>query len=205
MSVPVVNLPPVRILSFDPGTTNMGWALSEYDPMTGQFNVHSYGVFKSTKVAKKRKEEVECFGQRMIALRVVFEETSKLMQQYQPNFVVTEDTFFNPGTPQAHIALLLCIHAIEHMLYTTYHDQRLVHATAKKIYKLAPSTIKMILSGHGMSIKAKMMDALMSANEIQFVNKSKEELEGLLIEHEVDAIAVGYTFAKTELISILVN
>ena len=120
MSVSLNGLQTVRILSFDPGTTNMGWAISQYDTLTGDFDVIQHGVFKSSKVAKKRKEEVECFGQRMIALGVIIEETSKLVSQYQPHYVVTEDTFFNPGTPQAHIALLLCIHSVERMLYVAY-------------------------------------------------------------------------------------
>lgn len=200
MSVPIDGLQPVRILSFDPGTTNMGWAISEYDILTGKFDVIQYGTFKSTKVAKKRKEEVECFGQRMIALGVIIEESSKLIYQYQPNYVVTEDTFFNPGTPQAHIALLLCIHSVERMLYVAYHANELVHSSAKKLYKLAPSTIKMIISGHGLSIKSKILDAIMLEEKIQFVNKKKEEMIDLVSEHEADAIACGFTFAKTELI-----
>lgn len=200
MSVPVDNLQAVRILSFDPGTTNMGWAISEYNPITGKFDVHHVGLFKSTKVAKKRKEDVECFGQRLIALRVVFEETSKLILQYQPHYVVTEDTFFNPGTPQAHIALLLCIHAVEHMMYTFYNEGKLHNPSARKLYKLAPSTIKMITSGHGSSIKSKMLDAVMNEENIQFVNKSKEDLVTTITEHETDAVACGYAFAKTELI-----
>ena len=200
MSVPIDNSHAVHILSFDPGTTNMGWALSEYNLDTGQFDVHHFGLFKSAKIAKKRKEDVECFGQRLISLRVVFEETSKLILQYQPHYVVTEDTFFNPGTPQAHIALLLCIHAVEHMMYTFYNEGKLVHHSSRKLYKLAPSTIKMITSGHGSSVKSKMLDAVLNEENIQFVNKSKEELETILTDHETDAIACGYAFAKTELI-----
>ena len=55
MSVSLTGLQTVRILSFDPGTTNMGWAISQYDTLTGDFDVIQHGVFKSSKVAKKRK------------------------------------------------------------------------------------------------------------------------------------------------------
>lgn len=195
MNVPDV-IPPVRILSFDPGTTNMGWALSEYDLVSGSFIVYHHGLFKASKVAKKRKDEIECFGQRLISLTVVAEESAKLLLHHQPNYVVTEDTFFNPRTPNAHIALLLCINSVERTMYHAYHDGKLKHDTAKKLHKISPATIKMIASGSGSNIKQSVINAVLADGAIKF-NNPKEDLLTLLTEHEADAIAGGYTFAKT--------
>lgn len=195
MSVPDLSHP-VRILSFDPGTTNMGWAISEYSILTGDFVVFHYGLFKSSRIAKKRKDEVEIFGQRLISLMVVAEEVSRIILHHQPHFVVSEDTFFHAGTPQAHVALLLCINSVERVLYNLQKDGRLKNRTAGKLYKLAPATIKMITGGHGTSIKQKIIDSVTADNIIKF-NTPKEDLASILTEHEADAIACGYSFAKT--------
>lgn len=193
----------IRVLSFDPGTTNMGWAISEYHVSNGQFVVHNQGLFKSSKIAKKRKEDVEHFGQRFVSLSVVTEETQRLLLSYQPHFVCTEDTFFNPRTPQAHVALLLCIHTVELVLYRNFCDNRLHHPTARKIYKLAPMTIKMMTTGKGNSDKEGITDAIRNEDRIQFNNQRKEDVMESMIEHVSDAIACGWSFVKTELIQLL--
>lgn len=187
---------PVRILSFDPGTTNMGWAISEYHLNNGDFVVIQHGVFKSSKIAKKRKDEVEYYGQRLISLMVVAEEASRLLLHHQPNYVVSEDTFFHAGTPQAHVALLLCINSVERVLYHLQKEERLKHESAKKLYKLAPATIKMIVGGHGSSIKQKIIDIVTSDGIIKF-QTPRDDMSAVLTEHEADAIACGYSFAKT--------
>lgn len=197
------NVDPVRILSFDPGSTNMGWAVSEYMIPTGDFLVVNYGIFKASKIAKKRKDEVLDFGQRLISLSVINEEVEKLLNSYQPHYVVTEDTFFNPGTPQAYISLLLCIHTVEQTLYRAFLNGKLKNHTAKKLYKIAPSTIKMIISGKGSNFKQQVIDSIVENEQITFKSVAVDESGNptvSLIEHEADAIAGGFTFAKTNLI-----
>ena len=200
---PSVKNEPIKILSFDPGQGNMGWAISEYTIENGDFHVLNYGVFKASKVAKKRKEEVLDFGQRLVSLSVICEEVEKLLLSHQPHYVVTEDTFFNPGTPQAYVSLLLCIHTVERTLYRTFFNGKLKHQTAKKLYKIAPSTIKMIISGKGSNFKQQVIDSIIENEQITFKNSQVDENGNpliTLIEHEADAIAGGFTFAKTNLI-----
>lgn len=197
------NVEPIRILSFDPGSTNMGWAISEYIVDTGDFLVLNYGIFKASKIAKKRKDEVLDFGQRLISLSVINEEVEKLLNSHQPHYVVTEDAFFNPGTPQAYISLLLCIHTVEQTLYRTFRNGKLKHQSAKKLYKIAPSTIKMIISGKGSNFKQQVIDSIVNNEQITFKNVQVDDVGNpivSLIEHEADAVAGGFAFAKTNLI-----
>lgn len=193
----------VRILSIDPGTTNMGWAISDFNLDTGIFGVVNYGVITAIKTAKKRKDAVLEFGPRFIALTVVQEEITKLLLQYQPHFVGAEDTFFNPRTPQAHISLLLCLSSIDTVLYQLYMKNELTHSTAKKLYKMSPMTVKMVVSEHGHSGKQQVLDSIKKNTNIQFNQAANDESfkETLVLaDHESDAIAVGYTLAKNTVI-----
>ena len=196
----IPNTPPVKILSFDPGTTVMGWAISEYDSKTGVLSVLYHGTIKGTKSAKKLKQEVEDYGPRLIALSIIEDEVRSLVTTHQPNFVASEDTFHNPRTPNAHSALTLCIYSIERMLRKTYKELVLKKTTAKVLHKFAPVLVKSIASGKGTSMKQEMIVSITNNPFIQFRSPMDEVI---LCEHEADAIAVGYTFAKTELFALL--
>ena len=203
MSIDDPNHIHIRLLSFDPGTTNMGWAYSNYNTNTGEFTVLNYGLFQASKIAKKRKELVNDFGQRVISLQVIQEETERLINSYNPDFVISEDTFFHYSTPQAHIVLALCIYTVEKVLFTLFNLNKLKKMTAKRLYKLAPSTIKMIMSGSGSSNKQKIIEAVTNGEIIKF-NTKRNDLD-IITEHEADAIAIGYTFIKVNMIDNLAN
>lgn len=195
-----------RILSFDPGTTNLGWAIGDYQIDPIDYRVRCHGVTHATRMAKKQKDAVGEHGIRLIALDVVEDEVCRLMKKYQPDYVVSEDTYFNSRTPGAHAALLLCIHVISRTLFHLYKDENSIPLTASKLHKLAPSTIKLAISGRGTSNKVEVIESVLSNPEISFdvvpVHKDQlsEENAVALCEHDADAISVGYAFAKTELI-----
>lgn len=209
--MPGIQLPTTRVLSIDPGTTNLGWAIGEYTFQPTNYNVLAYDVLQATKAAKKQKEDVLFHGQRLIALDIVEQEIIKLIKKFQPRYVVTEDTYFNSRTPQAYAALLLCIHVIHRTLLGLYRRDELKYESAGRLYKLAPSTIKLIATNKSTSDKNMIMTSLLENPEVTFSDRPvlKEEylLSGgiLLSEHAADAICAGYSFAKTEMEQILIN
>lgn len=197
---------PVRILSFDPGTSCIGWAMSIYDPTTDVLEVQKYGDLRATKLAAKQKELNETYGTRLLALQEIEQLVSKLARSFNPDFVASEDTFFYAKSPSAYGALLLCVYTIERTLFREYELSKTIKFTARKLYKYAPRNIKLIASGNSMSFKGNMLTALVENRQITFKLKDDETVDNItssLNEHQVDAISCGFAFVKSTLPSIL--
>jgi Holliday junction resolvasome RuvABC endonuclease subunit len=169
----------MKLLTFDPGFTTCGWAVSDYDHKTGIFKVLKRGEYQSTKIALKDKVNVEKYGQRMIAARLLKKEVDRLITIHKPNVIVTEDAFFNPFRPNAYLALIICIHTIENACFDKDY----------KLEKLAPKLIKQRVSGSGSSGKLNIQEAIKENKKI-IVDKIDE-----LTEHEADAIGVSVAWA----------
>lgn len=175
----------VRILSFDPGTTCLGWAVSNYTLENDKMQVIKYGNTTPSYLAKKMKEDCERYTQQMISLHVIELAAKELIELYKPTFVVTEDAFFQPGRVNAFIALKLCIHTIARVC----KDNNL------GLFKLAPCDIKKMISGMGNANKITIQESILNHPDISF--KAAKQLSfDKMIEHEADAIAVGWAFTK---------
>ena len=200
---------PVKILSFDPGLTCLGWALSVYDLSTDALEVQKFGGLTPNKIANKKKDLVKVYGSRILALREIEEFVSKLTSTYEPDFVASEDAFFNKLYPSSYAALCLVIHAIERTIFMNYIEgTNKVKESASRLYKLAPRMIKKVATGNSLNFKQGMLESLMDNKGITFKLKNSEKLDdviGQLNEHSVDAISCGYSFAKTMLLSLICN
>lgn len=171
----------LKILSFDPGMTSLGWAFSEYEESTGKFNVLKFGTLKPIKTASKLKEMCNLFGQRIVTAVTLEDEINELIKSVKPDGIVTEDAFYHPGRPTAYISLSICIHSIE----------RAAYANKKTLTKIPPRAIKFTVCGSGAGGKLAIQEAIASNPNIIF----KKDIDTMLIqEHEADAIGCGYTF-----------
>ena len=194
----------IRIISIDPGLSTLGWAISNLDKITGKFNVLKFGSIKASKNAIKQKELVETYGKQLVALNIINQEIKKLIYDSVPNYAVSEDAFYNPGTPNAFKSLLLCLNTIDNILFNIsyYKEECNLPDTAKKLYKIPSKEVKKIMSGTGSSFKLDMLQALkdrMESGDIIISSLSNYPIESIgsfINEHEVDAISVGYAFAK---------
>lgn len=175
----------LRILSFDPGLSTMGWAFSTYELKTGMLNVQKFGDIHGTKVACKDKTRVEEFGQRLITLDIIEREVINLMETYKPNLIGSEAAFYHPQRPAAYVALILCIHTIERLLFYKY---------GMKLNTFSPRTVKVTASGTGKSDKDEIQNALLNHPSIRF-KQSKTNPTEKMSQHAADAVAVGYTTA----------
>ena len=174
----------IRLLSFDPGTTVTGWAMSVYDTKQSSMTVHKYGRITPTAMAKKDKDECAKYSQQLIALSYLRQEVSALITAWKPNYIVSEDAFLNHKFPNAHVALTLCV-------FTMAQVCRDLHQMP--FYKLAPCNIKRLVSGTGHADKLAMQTAILQNKQI-VVKETKQNPISNMSEHEADAIGVGYAF-----------
>ena len=182
-----------KILSFDPGLSMSGWTVSEYDPNEKIMHVRNCGMLypnENLQLASNRKNTIR-YGMRIITLDQLRDNVKNLMNTYNPDFVVTEDAFYNPTRPTAYCALIQWITTVAIVLHDEYKHT---------LFKLAPKIAKQVISGFGGAEKLGVQYAVSHKGDIKF-NKDINVKE--LTEHTCDSIGIGYTFIQEILPSIL--
>lgn len=198
----------IKILSIDPGVSNLGWACSVYTPALDVLEVHKFGALKASKIANKQKELAAIYGPRILALKEIEQHISKVLRSFDPDFVCSEDAFFYTKSPTAYGALSMVIHTIERVMFLEYEQFHKTKDTARTLYKFAPRNIKSIATGNSLSLKENMLESLLDNDNIKFKLKDNEKLEDVintLNQHAVDAISCGFTFCHTALPGILLG
>ena len=172
----------VRILSFDPGIVHAGWAVGDFDLDQKELYILDYGVMEPSKGLGKAalRDFIDDGNKRIMSLIWTREMVSDLYSTYRPNYVCSEDAFFNRFRPTAYAALLQWITAISLFLWDAYQIE---------LYKFAPKLIKHAVS-RGDSGKLDVQAAIRNIPQIHF----DEEKTGPLKEHSADAIACNWTF-----------
>ena len=175
----------ITILSFDPGLSFSGWTYSVLDD-SGTFTIREYGMLTPNKTVghKEYREDVSVYGARVITLTLLRGMIRMLMDRFRPDFIVSEDAFFDHRHPSAYEALIHWILTVTFLLRDEYH---------KPLFKIPPSVIKKAVSGIGKSGKLDVQAAVLTHPDIQFIEKP---VMGSLAEHEADSMAIGYTFIK---------
>lgn len=181
----------IKILSFDPGLTSTGWALSEYDLVNGTAYVPKRGQIEGRKALTKNKEKLVLFPSQIIQLQQIEEEVINLTK-YKPDYIVTESAYYQPGRLAAFAALILCINTIERVIYTQLH---------KPLFRLAPQCIKRLVANEAQATKMTIQELILTNTDIS-LKETKQNPLNKMSEHEADAIAVMWAFIKNELPSI---
>ena len=184
-----------RILAFDPGLTVAGWSHNEFDSTTGKFTVIKHDTFSAAKLNKTFKEDVDKYGKRLISLQHLEDITIDLVTRINPDYIATEDAFFNRFRPGAYGPLLLWIHTLEKVLFKNF---------GKVLYKVPTRSAKLCITGTGGSGKVTVKDAIFSHNDIGFKMRKSSNINDHknMSSHESDSIAVGYFFVKNILNAI---
>ena len=181
----------ITILSTDPGMTSLGWAHSQFNMTTGEFKVLDKGVIKAIAQAKKDKKLRDSFNAKLLASNIIYKEYKELVVDLNATYHASEDAFYNPGRPNAFLSLTMCITTLERALLDLYIEDAILLDQAV-VYKFAPKLVKKSFSSDGTSDKTDMLTTLKTSN-IKF---NKKIIIDELVEHEIDAIAVGYTLSK---------
>lgn len=171
----------MTILSFDPGLSFSGWAYTQATDTI--FAVQQCGLLTPSKTVdhKEHRQEVELYGRRIITLALLRGMIRELMNRFSPDLVVSEDAFFNPRRPGAYEALIQWILTVSFVLRDEYQ---------RPLYRIPPKLVKKYISGIGTADKEGVKKAVASHTDIKL---SSEIVVDNLMEHEGDAIAIGYT------------
>ena len=171
----------MKILSFDPGLSFSGWAYTTAE--NGIFSVEHCGLLTPSKTVdhKEHREEVDLYGRRIITLALLRTMIRELMGRFTPDIVVSEDAFFNPRRPGAYEALVQWILTVSFVLRDEYQ---------LPLYRIPPKLVKKYISGIGTADKEGVKKAVAQHDDIRL---SPEIVIDNLMEHEGDAIAIGYT------------
>ena len=190
----------IKILSVDPGMHNLGVAFSVLDE---EFVVQDYRSLTPSKHPADIRKHRKFFSDRTLTGSVISSMIKELVLEFDPDYITCEDTFYNPGRPQAFISLLVAITAMEAELYRMYYAGLIDIPHKARVYKIPPKLIKKVVSENigGNANKLDMYDALKLQAEkgvIRFAGQPVGHIAPLseFTEHSVDAIDIGYAFTK---------
>lgn len=183
----------LRILSFDPGLSTSGWNLSVYDTSTNIMYIEQCGMLypnENVGLASNKVNNIR-YGHRIMTLDQLRNDIRNLMDTLSPDFVVSEDAFYNPTRPTAYCALVQWLTTVSIVLFDEYQHT---------LFKLAPKIAKQVISGFGGAEKLGVQYAVTNKEDIKF-NQDIDVKN--LTEHTCDSIGIGYTFIQEILPSIL--
>ena len=183
----------LRILSFDPGLSTSGWNLSVYDTSTNTMYIEQCGMLypnENVGLASNKVNSIR-YGHRIMTLDQLRNDIRNLMDTLSPDFVVSEDAFYNPTRPTAYCALVQWLTTVSIVLFDEYQHT---------LFKLAPKIAKQVIPGFGGAEKLGVQYAVTNKEDIKF-NQDIDVKN--LTEHTCDSIGIGYTFIQEILPSIL--
>lgn len=189
-----MKLAPIKILAFDPGINHTGWSLGSFDPVSFLLTVPFYGEIQAHNIAKKEaRKEFKSYGS-LVSLNFYKREIDLLMDHYRPDYVASEDAFYNPRCPNAYLSLKLCIHTI----------QRLLFERMMRLYLVAPTVAKQAVHGKGTANKLAIQESIQTLPDLKIRDTKQHPIEEMQ-EHEADSIAIMYAFVKNFLPDILLQ
>ena len=183
-----------RILSIDPGLTNMGISLIEYDLLTNTKTILRYLTITGKSLLKNQKEMQQHFETRHIIVWELEPLIMQMVEDEKPDFVVVEEPFAHSFI-NAYAALVIVVQAIRTAVKKTL---------GRDIYLIAPKEAKKAISKDGTSNKDAVQEAILKNPSI-VIKVSKQNSVEPLTEHAADSIAVGVAFIQNQLPTILAS
>lgn len=173
-----------KILSLDPGLTNLGWAISTYDSEKNHLTTHKYGRYQASKTAQKDKQNVAIYGQRIISVSLLREEIKRLIDLYKPTHIASEDVFLHIKHINAYAALTMCMFAIKDAAMSKH----------MVVYTIPPRAVKKLAASTGEADKIQVCNSILHASDVTVIDNKQNPISKMT-EHESDAIAVAKAFS----------
>lgn len=178
----------VRTLNFDPALSRLGWSVTDLK-MTSRnkenlVQVVRWGNLTPSAQASRvaNAEACKLFTKRVISLRELRVGVRELIQEFQPDYITVEDTFFSTAFPSAFAALEQVITTITLLCHDEFQ---------KPIYRIPTKCAKQAVTASGAAKKGNVLTAIRESDTIIFKQKKKaQELD----HHSADSIAVGVHF-----------
>jgi Holliday junction resolvasome RuvABC endonuclease subunit len=171
------------IIAIDPGLNFCGISVLDYNE---KFCIYrTILIDNNRKLTQEEKELCEKYDSRVIKVQEIVRTIITLIEEYQPNNIVIEGPFYSGLRPQAYSALLEIITAIKYLIAVP---------NGLPISIIEPLLVKKLFSQFHMSTKEDMKTSLQkkTQNGEIFVNQGVNIEQ--LSEHEIDSIAVGFSF-----------
>ena len=170
----------IKIIGIDPGIHNCGVALGEFNTDTNHLVIKDFFTIHASELARKaNKKDSNTYGS-IFSLFLLEQEFTTIFTNFTPDYVASEDAFYNPRTPNAYASLKGCILSIKRVLY----NFRL------KLNLIAPKLAKMTVV-KATADKNDMMAAITKLSDLTI----EKDITNI-VEHEADAIGIAYTLVK---------
>jgi len=171
------------ILTIDPGINNCGVAIID---LSSTFKVIEITNIKNIRKLTDSEKDIELkYGLRTVKVLSIHKVLLDLINRYNITSFVIEAPFYNALTPVAFGSLLEVIMSIKYSIIIPNNIN---------LKLIEPLLVKKVFTNKSQAKKELMRESLISkinANTILL----NEEVSSLT-EHEVDAIAVGFTYFK---------
>lgn len=142
-------------------------------------------VKNARKFTDTEKELEVLHGTRYVKVMAIINKLTELLDKHKTKLLVIEAPFYSALTPVAFGSLLEVILAIK---YTTAIERKL------ELTMVEPTLVKKIFTGHGRAKKEMMKEFAISLKSNGVLVTDVDF--SLISEHEIDAVAVAYTYVN---------
>lgn len=168
-----------RIMGIDPGTSNLGIAMLDYDNVKDTLKVVTAYTISTDTLLRKHEQLADILTTRGARLYILEEGLRAAMSEYQPHVVASEAPFLG-RFPQAFMALVECLASIRRVAYE--------YRPWISLTSIDPPTIKMAVDVYARSnVKDEMTEGVRNYPGLDLSGIDIDVLD----EHSIDAIAVA--------------
>lgn len=176
---------PIRLFSIDPGSNHVGFAMSEISSDFKSITVVDATTVNLPKLLNRNEQpRAKLFGDKVAKLHILRHAVTRYAEAWNPLCVVSETPYMGKF-PQAYGALMECYFSIRLGL-SDYNRSMILHG-------IDPSSVKASVGVNGRS------------DDKELVRKALLKLPDLILdvqllhldEHAIDAIAVAYSYYKS--------
>lgn len=170
----------VSILSIDPGTTNLGYAIIKINITTTEIIEAFAWTVDATRLVFYREDIIPTHSEKFARIISHKQNLKNVLDFYKPLIVVSETPFFNMKRASAAGPLYELLTTVEQTIYEW--DKY------KPLYKIDPKTVKKTVGASHNAKKPEMRECVSKVKELSCACLD------LLDEHSIDALAVGYAY-----------
>lgn len=170
----------VTILSIDPGTYNLGYAVFKVDIDSFEIKDAFAWTVAAIKLDTFKDSMIETHGEKMARIVAIKENFKNVLEHYEPLIVVSESPFFNVKRPSAAGPL--------YELFGVLHQTLYQWDNSKPLYIIDPKTVKKTVGASHNAKKDEVRKCISKIKELSLI------CIDFLDEHSIDATAVGYTY-----------
>lgn len=182
----------MRLLAIDPGTKTMGYCAMEIDEDKMDIEITYAECHNAEKMLHRFPTIVTEYDELTARLHAHRENLHRLIRIIKPDLIVAESPFFNPkrptsAEPLARLKQVLMDVAVNSGLEIEWiAPQQMKRAVGAKVKDSSKDNVR------------EAIEELISQGILHFSPECDQQYLDDVVEHVVDAIGVGYTYAIRE-------